>query len=566
MSSHSSFRPGVILSTAVILLSSSGLAPAQLPLFSIDYHGPTIGTPDLTYGIPITEGDILGSVPALGPLPPPGIVFAGGVGPTLHHLGLGFYPPAVGHPPGVMGFVEVDAFSLGVDPVISSDIALTPGMLVFSVDEYAAGILGSALLPEVFSESPAGDSSADVFENLSTIPLPNPVRPLFMGTHLGRLDGDGLASGSGYRYPGLGLFEPNVAGGPPDPGDNLDALEMESTDWSGLFFSLDSLYVDPHPLMGGAMNSGSAFAHGFIGGDVLYTGPLGAGPLLYAPAAALGLGLSSPDPDDDDLDALVLWDNGDLIFQPSQFPDHWIGGGADMIFFSVRRGSTVIGMPDSLRGLPIEEGDVLMPPVAPAFGGLSPFPAIYVAAETLGLATVRSGTVTAAYPALGFADDLNALDFLWPTGALLHSATYCFCAAGAPCGNVDPLAGCAHSVGVGTLLGASGSSSVVLDDLVVTATQMPPGQFGLIFAGGGQISFPFGDGLRCVSSAGYPITRLGVANSGAAGTISKGPGIAGTLGLWAGLNINFQCWHRDPAGPCGSGFNLSNGLVVHFTL
>jgi hypothetical protein len=35
------------------------------------------------------------------------------------------------------------------------------------------------------------------------------------------------------------------------------------------------------------------------------------------------------------------------------------------------------------------------------------------------------------------------------------------------------------------LLNVSGSSSVLLDDLVVAATQMPTSQFGLIFMGEG---------------------------------------------------------------------------------
>ena len=51
-----------------------------------------------------------------------------------------------------------------------------------------------------------------------------------------------------------------------------------------------------------------------------------------------------------------------------------------------------------------------------------------------------------------------------------------------------------------------------------------------------------------------------------------GPGIAafsqanfGLLGhIAAGQTWNYQCWYRNPFGPCGSNFNLSNALQVTF--
>ena len=232
-----------------------------------------------------------------------------------------------------MGFVEVDAFSLGIDPELSSDFLLSPGSIVFSVDEFAANTLGNPRLPDVFSETAVGDSSADLFTNLVAIPLPNPIPPPFSAPNMGLIDGDGLPSTSGFRYPGLGLIEPNAPQGPPpDTGDNLDAIDLEGGDWSALFFSLDSLYVDPHPLMGGLTNSGSAFAHGFAGSDVLMTLPGASAPVLYASAASLGLGgLGGDDPDHNDIDALVVHDNWNLTFEAPQFPGHWFGGGADML-------------------------------------------------------------------------------------------------------------------------------------------------------------------------------------------------------------------------------------------
>ena len=79
----------------------------------------------------------------------------------------------------------------------------------------------------------------------------------------------------------------------------------------------------------------------------------------------------------------------------------------------MRRGSAVIGFPDGLTGIPIDEGDVLTPPPA---AGLPP--ALFVGAETLGLGTLRSGT---AGPS-GFSDDLDAMDILPPATPIANWA------------------------------------------------------------------------------------------------------------------------------------------------
>jgi hypothetical protein len=118
----------------------------------------------------------------------------------------------------------------------------------------------------------------------------------------------------------------------------------------------------------------------------------GSTPFLYAPAAALGLNITGAL---DDLDALALLDDGALnpgtgmpYFDPS----------VDRILYSVRRGSAVLGAPDSAFGAAIQEGDVLAPPTVS--GG---FPSIFIAAEALALTTLRTTPG-------GRADDLDALD------------------------------------------------------------------------------------------------------------------------------------------------------------
>jgi hypothetical protein len=243
----------------------------------------------------------------------------------------------------------------------------------------------TAAPPDVFSEGVSGatEASADVFAYLGPAVAGPPGPPL--GNTLA-VDGDGLAPG----LPGVGLIEPNppTPGILPDPGDNLDAVDLGTTfpDLTGpVFFSLDSGFADsiePFPV-----NSSTAALNGFSGADVLVSFA-GALPALAIPAGTLGLDLVAGF-GTDDLDALAFDDSdGSLSLTPGE-----------RILFSVRRGSAVIGALDSAFGVPIEEGDVLTVPAVA--GGL---PALFVAAESLGLATLRTA------PGPFGSDDLDALD------------------------------------------------------------------------------------------------------------------------------------------------------------
>ena len=42
------------------------------------------------------------------------------------------------------------------------------------------------------------------------------------------------------------------------------------------------------------------------------------------------------------------------------------------------------------------------------------------------------------------------------------------------------------------------------------------------------------------------------------------PQPTGFVSVMPGDTWHFQRWYRDPAGPCGSGFNLTNGLALTF--
>lgn len=147
---------------------------------------------------------------------------------------------------------------------------------------------------------------------------------------------------------------------------------------------------------------------------------------------------------------------------------------------------------------------------------------------------------------------------------------YCSCDGSGtppPCSNPGaPGAGCANSTGSGAVLAGFGSNSAGADDLTFEATNLLPNQPALLFSGDNAVNggngLAFGDGLRC---AGGDVHRLGVKVPNAIGTASWGPGLQ-TLGGWAaGDTRRFQTWYRNPSGgPCGTGFNLTNGTEISF--
>ena len=160
---------------------------------------------------------------------------------------------------------------------------------------------------------------------------------------------------------------------------------------------------------------------------------------------------------------------------------------------------------------------------------------------------------------------------------LRNTSSYCF-GTDCPCSNDHPAAGCANSTGFqfkyrkGGHLGACGSTSLVADDLVLRAANIPANQFGLLYMGAATAQSPFGDGLRCVDAGGGEFYRFPIVDAGMQGAIELGPGIVAyshatfpaSGHIAAGQTWFFQGWFRDPSGFCGSGFNLSNALAVTF--
>jgi len=125
--------------------------------------------------------------------------------------------------------------------------------------------------------------------------------------------------------------------------------------------------------------------------------------------------------------------------------------------------------------------------------------------------------------------------------------------------------GAPNSVGAGSQMLWSGSTSYAANNMTLFAANGPSGQAGLFYYGPNQISVAFGEGIRCVGGATdrlnppvfsdvfgqwtRPLNFLGT------------PMNAGSGLVLPGTTFNTQCWYRDPAGG-PSGFNLSDGLSV----
>lgn len=146
---------------------------------------------------------------------------------------------------------------------------------------------------------------------------------------------------------------------------------------------------------------------------------------------------------------------------------------------------------------------------------------------------------------------------------------FCFCEPLGPCSNRDYGAGCVNSGQErGGRMLASGSTSVLADDLQITVDLLPLNKTCILLRGMNQIGqTQLGEGWRCIGS---PFYRMGGQNTGPSGVLVRGPGIAAwTSGsvapILAGQTWSFQLWYRDFASQCGNNTNISNGYVLTFT-
>ena len=121
-----------------------------------------------------------------------------------------------------------------------------------------------------------------------------------------------------------------------------------------------------------------------------------------------------------------------------------------------------------------------------------------------------------------------------------------------------------NTTGLPGQISYTGSALCSFNDFTLIATDVPNNQFGVFYYGPNQTEQVFGEGYRCVSGQ---TTRLSVVNTGPLG-FATSP-IDNTEAphngqIDPGSTWNFQFWYRDPSGPGGNGFNLSDAIEVSF--
>ena len=376
---------------AVALAALQGLSLAQSgPVFetpsrddmyfSITWRGPSIGL--MSGPNTVTSGDILQpEAPGTALAAPAPKIFLPAAAIGLEGL--------CDEVPGLPCAQELDALSFGFDAKLGRAASPTGGHpLLGGPPRRGHHRLRSS--SRACGPRPSSTTTAPTSWRRTGPAPPTPADPMAVGHNFISIDGNGVAasSGLGAERPGSGLVEPNdpSTGWPMnihDRGDELDALDLgtprEHTQ-GRFYFSVQGGGIDVFDPIGTPPVPDTAGLERVSPADVLM-GRRGAPHRLYARSRMLGL-----DPQRDDIDALIIGENGQPGYQMPPRPFEWSSQAHDMVIFSVRRGSAIIGTPDSALGLPITEGDLLTAP-----GPMGGPPAIVATAESLGLRAERGG-------------------------------------------------------------------------------------------------------------------------------------------------------------------------------
>ncbi|MCP3919393.1 MAG: calcium-binding protein [bacterium] len=128
-----------------------------------------------------------------------------------------------------------------------------------------------------------------------------------------------------------------------------------------------------------------------------------------------------------------------------------------------------------------------------------------------------------------------------------------------------------NSSGLPARISASGMSDVALNDITLTAHDLPNGEFGYFLVGSNQGTFmpPGSQGVLCLTCSGFQ-GCAGIGRFNRAGEIIQGPSGSLTTDLTAlpltppttvlpGDTWNFQCWFRD-----GATSNFTDAISIMF--
>ena len=156
--------------------------------------------------------------------------------------------------------------------------------------------------------------------------------------------------------------------------------------------------------------------------------------------------------------------------------------------------------------------------------------------------------------------------------------TYTLNVAGSSVGGPGPIgtnycSANANSTGNAGSISGFGETRVSANDVTLTASNLPPNQFGILIVSATQGFVPNAGGTSngnlCLGGAiGRYVGPGEILSSGAAGEFSLAidlgliPQGGGTTATMAGDTWNFQAWHRDAVG---LGSNFTDGIEIVFT-
>jgi len=121
-----------------------------------------------------------------------------------------------------------------------------------------------------------------------------------------------------------------------------------------------------------------------------------------------------------------------------------------------------------------------------------------------------------------------------------------------------------NSTGVAATIHCKGSTSISTNAFSLSAINGVPSQFGLFFYGPEQVQTPLGDGFLCVGGSLHRLTPAFQSDGNGTSLRQLDFTLPEASPITAGSTWNFQHWYRDPQGPGGSTYNLTNALSVTF--